>query len=149
MIVTIIWLWICEWTVDLISLCIIAFFIVIMSARLYLRHLLTREQNLHGNIISPRSEVCAHKTNLTNQLFYWSACTIPEKWAVMHLFVRAIHFASLDHFNISFSNSSDSVVFVSSCILLLQYIMFIMQMFNFHLARMHGYLTHHLCWPPS
>ena len=73
-------------------------------------------------IISLRGEVWAHKTSLTPTTFYWSACTKPEKWAVIYLCVRGIDFASFCNFSIGFwwyfwfffsrfLNCSNSVVF--------------------------------------
>jgi hypothetical protein len=42
---------------------------------------------------------------------YRRTCTKPEKWAVMYLCFRGIHFTSLYHFDIEFWNCSDSMVF--------------------------------------
>jgi hypothetical protein len=42
---------------------------------------------------------------------YWSACTKPEKWAVMYLCVRGIDVICIYYFDIWFWNCFDGVVF--------------------------------------
>ena len=79
--------------------------------------LLTCEENLQDRIISPRGEVWAHISTLIPPPFHCSVCTIPEKWAVMHLCVRCIGFASFYEFSIGFLElfaQCDIFFFISS-----------------------------------
>jgi hypothetical protein len=53
-----------------------------------------------------------HTTSLTRPpFFHWSACAKAEKWAVIYLCARGIHFASLSCFYIWFWKCSDRVAF--------------------------------------
>ena len=62
-------------------------------------------------IISITGKVWAHKTSLIPVTFYWSACTKTWKWAVMHLCVNGIDFASFYDFIFWFSKFSDCGIF--------------------------------------
>ena len=64
-------------------------------------------------IISITVKVWPHKTSLIPVTFYWSACTKTWKWAVMHLCVSGIDFASLYDFIFWFSKYSDCGIFFS------------------------------------
>jgi hypothetical protein len=62
-------------------------------------------------IISITGKVWAHKTSLFHVIFYWSACTKTWKWAVMHLCVSGMDFASFCDFIFWFSKFPTLVFF--------------------------------------
>ena len=66
-------------------------------------------------IISITGKVWAHKTSLFHVIFYWSACTKTWKWAVMHLCVSGMDFASFCDFIFWFSKFPTLVFFFSLC----------------------------------
>ena len=62
-------------------------------------------------IISITVKVWPHKTSLIPVTFYWSACTKTWKWAVMHLCVSGIDFASFYDSIFWFSKFFDCGIF--------------------------------------
>jgi hypothetical protein len=56
-------------------------------------------------------EVWANEFTYNHATFYWSACTVSIKWAVMYLCARSIDLAYFYDFSIGFFNCSDSDIF--------------------------------------
>ena len=91
---------------------IIAFSIITLFARVYTKCTGDGILLTYGNTcISVRGKAWTHKTSFISATFYWRACIMSWKWAVIYLCVRYIDFASFYDFDIGLWIYSDRVVF--------------------------------------